>query len=253
MSGPWKAWQPPGRDGSRRSSKARSLWTPGLGRQNHTKEVAVDKQQLQILQNLFETHPTLVAAKNVLESRLLAGGLNLRRHGRPVDLTPEFRQHVDDHWTQFARDVIGSFLVNGFVVISYEEEAPECATTRRRHKRARVRRASGADDGDDAVAIPGGALRRRNIVPIVAPADSYKVGYEMGGRAGYQRVYKVYKTELDNTIDVDEEAVLFIRDPPDNRGTRTHLEPSPQAIRSRTVPEPDRDWRALRLRPSQAT
>jgi hypothetical protein len=178
--------------------------------------VTVDKQQLQILQNLFETHPTLVAAKNVLESRLLSGGLSLRRNGRPVDLTPEFRQHVDDHWTQFARDVIGSFLVSGFVVISYEEEAPECATTRRRHKRKKG--GDGGDGGDGDGAIASGLLRRRNVVPIVAPSDSYKVGFEMGGRAGYQRVYKVYKTELDNTIDVDEEAVLFIRDPPDHRG-----------------------------------
>jgi len=229
MSGQWKSWQQTSRRGDPRgrpffkAPQDSKIWTPGLGRQNQTKEVTVDPQQLQILQNLFETHPTLVAAKNVLESRLLSGGLSLRRNGRPVDLTPEFRQHVDDHWTQFARDVIGAFLIGGFVVISYEEEAPECATTRRRHKRARVRRAGGGEGGEAgeagaAAAASGGALRRRNVVPIIAPADSYKVGFEMGGRAGYQRVYKVYKTELDNTLDVDEEAVLFVRDPPDNRG-----------------------------------
>lgn len=218
MPGPWK---PPPQRGALtgrsffKTPRESSLWTPGLGHQNHAKEVTIDQQQFGILQNLFETHPTLVAAKNVLESRLLSGGLNLRRNGTSVDMTPEFRQHVDDHWTQFARDVIGAFLVGGFVVISYEEEAPECATTRRRHKRARVR--AGAN-GDGGYGGGSAAPRRRNIVPVVAPTDTYKVGFEMGGRAGYQRVYKVYKTEMGNTLDVDDEAILFVRDAPDNRG-----------------------------------
>lgn len=194
-----------------------ALWTPGLGRQSHNKEVSVDSQQLRVLQNLFETHPTLVAAKNVIESRLLAGGLTLRRNGQVVDLTPEFRQHINDHWTQFARDAIGAFLVGGFVVVSYEDEVPECATTRRRHKRARFQKDYKSAKDDSTIAAANGLLRQ-NVVPIVAPSDSYKLAFEMGGRAGYQRVYKVYKSEIDNGLGIDDEAMLFIRDSPDNNG-----------------------------------
>ena len=218
-----------GRSMFNKGGRNSNLFTPGLGRQTHTKEVEVNVEQVRGLQNLFETHPTLVAAKSVLEAQLLSSGLTLKRDGEAVELTPECQQHVDTHWIRFAKDVISGFLVMGFVVVSYENEAPECATTRRRFRKPdQPRRSSNGYDNlasddpepSDGSKSTGLSMRKEATLPIVVPYGACRVTYEMGGRANYQRIYRVYRTGSDDALRTDEDAVLHLRSEPDENGTR---------------------------------
>ena len=65
-------------------------------------------EQASALTKLFNRKPALVAAKMVLHAQLLSGGLTLRRAGEVVELTPQFRRHVERHWLPFAKSVISS-------------------------------------------------------------------------------------------------------------------------------------------------
>ena len=80
----------------------------------------VRRDQLQKLRDIFETHPTIVAAKGVIEARLLGGGLHLKVDGVLAEISPELADHIDDCWLPFARDLVHSVLVCGFAVVSYE-------------------------------------------------------------------------------------------------------------------------------------
>ena len=201
-----------------RSKRPRgSLFTPGLSRDGGAHEVHIDSAQIRVLQGLYETHPTLVAAKSVLEARLLSSGLMMKHNGTPVELTPEFRHHIDDHWIRFSKDLISAYLVYGFAVVSYETEQPECATTRKRHKEKK--NIDGADDSVTRSAMQtGGRLRAAHTVPIVVPPDAYRLSFELSGAGGYNRVYRIHRTRANEAMTLDTESVLFIRDPPDAGG-----------------------------------
>ena len=71
-------------------------------------KVYVNMEQASALTKLFNRKPALVAAKMVLHAQLLSGGLTLRRAGEVVELTPQFRRHVERHWLPFAKSVISS-------------------------------------------------------------------------------------------------------------------------------------------------
>ncbi len=78
------------------------------------------------LEHLFVTSPAVQAARSVLHSQLLSGGLQLMRDGEPLKavefgekgengkakrgITRSFQHHLDLHWLPFARDIIDSFL-----------------------------------------------------------------------------------------------------------------------------------------------
>ena len=68
------------------------VFAPGLGAAgaNAMAQVFVDTQQMTALRNMFERHPTLQAASNVLESQILSSGLTLKLHGERANLTVEF-------------------------------------------------------------------------------------------------------------------------------------------------------------------
>lgn len=201
----------PHQQGQRRNRVRNVLFTPGLSRHPHgQKEVSVAQGQLMALQNLFETHPTLVAASAVLEARLLSGGLTLRRDGTPIDVQPAFREHLDTHWTRFARDLLRQFLVAGFAVASYEKEPRDCATnryrrTRRKGKQATLKRIAEQTFGE-------------LTVPYVAPFPTYRLTWEQVGKAGYVREYRVYRVGIDAQFDPDPDVVLYIATPPDEYG-----------------------------------
>ncbi|MAB86666.1 MAG: hypothetical protein CML51_05100, partial [Rhodobacteraceae bacterium] len=118
-------------------------------------ETRISVLQMQHLRNVFERNPAILAARNVLHSQLLSSGLLLKKDGKSVDVTPLFRQHLDTHWSSFARDVIDSFLIMGFVVVSYErDDVPSATNSIRERKRKRDVNASA------------------NLLPIVAPIGS---------------------------------------------------------------------------------
>lgn len=195
-----------------------NLFTPGLGSQNHTSEVRVNAAQIQGLQNLFETHPTLVAAKSVLEAQLLSSGLVLKRNGNVVDLAPQFRQHIDTHWLQFARDVLSSILVAGYAVVSYEEESQNCATTPHRNRVQDTSSSRGVHSRLQDAGNTGGALRKVTMVPVVVSYAACQIGFQMGGRSNYQRIYQIHRHGHDDALTTDEESILYIRSPPDEFG-----------------------------------
>ena len=204
-------------DFKRPRERPNKLFTPGLMRDGGGNEVHVDAGQIRVLQGLYETHPTLVAAKSVLEARLLSSGLTLKHNGSSVDLTPEFRQHMDDHWIRFAKDLMSAYLVYGLAVVSYEPEQKECATTRKRYK-SNAESGDALDSATRRAIQTGGRLRTVSTVPIVVPPDAYKLSFEMCGVGGYNRVYQIHRTRSDDAMTLDTESVLFIRDPPDGAG-----------------------------------
>lgn len=243
-------------------SRSSKLFTPGFSQPgaNALGQVFVDEVQMNTLRNLFETHPTIVAAAQVLESQILSSPLTLKYHGERTELTPEFRQHIDEHWNRFARDVLKHFIMYGFCVVTFEQELLDCATTLPERKRAYMRSASGSSqDGRASTSYSDGTslmtnavneeprlsstrrgpvdeldelrrfvednvdkVRARTIdpyvVPVVANANSYRLAFEMTGRGGYVRKYRVYRMGDQHGLEADDEVVLFIRDPPDSDG-----------------------------------
>ena len=167
-------------------------------------ETRISVAQMQHLRNVFERNPAILAARNVLHAQLLSSGLLLKKDGKSVEVTPLFRQHLDTHWSSFARDVIDSFLIMGFVVVSYErDDVPSATNSIRERKRRRDVSASA------------------NLLPIVAPIGSYDLGFVMTGRAAMQRSYRVYRRTARSgaaAVEMDDGSVLFMRNPPDEEG-----------------------------------
>lgn len=217
------------------------LFTPGLGHQGFEAETRVNSKQALALEQLFHTHPALLAAKNVLQAQLLKGGLTLKRDGEPVELTTAFKRHIDRTWMPFARLVIEHFVVYGYCVISYEEDenmtlrpepiASEAGVQGRWRpasgpQRDPVGRGSKADRGMDE----GGQRTKegtgrsqpqqqpKNIVPNVAVLGSYDLAFELGGRAGYRRHYKVYNRLSRDSMIVDDGVRIFVMEHPDVHG-----------------------------------
>ena len=188
------------------SRKARDLIGPALGISSgeHPGEHRLNYRQIQALEQLFNTHPAIQAARTILHGQLLSGGIELRRDGEAVELKANFKNHLDEMWVPFARDVVDSFLKFGYVVVSYEEDDQSLA------RQSIKRRRGGAGDGKAAI-----VNEPMNLIPIVPPTDTYEVAYVMGGRAGYKRSYLVYGMAPNMATRIDEEARVVIRQHPD--------------------------------------
>ena len=76
------------------------------------------------LQHLYNTSPSIQAARAILMGQLLSSGVVVRREGRDVNLKSTFSRHLEDVWVPFARTVVDHFLMFGFVCVSLEREAP---------------------------------------------------------------------------------------------------------------------------------
>ena len=88
------------------------------------------------LDQMYSSHPAVMAARSVLHSQLLSGGVQLVRDGEPLKqvkfgekgdngkakqgITKDFQQHLEEHWIPFARDVVDSFLKWGLVPVVFE-------------------------------------------------------------------------------------------------------------------------------------
>ena len=125
--------------GQRKPSKAnKSLLAPSLG--VHTSELGesrVNLQQMHALENLWVSSPPVQAAKTVLHSQLLAGGIQFERGGeklkevkfgetaedgsRKRGITKDFSRHLEEHWLPFARECIDCLLKFGLVPVTFCE------------------------------------------------------------------------------------------------------------------------------------
>jgi hypothetical protein len=177
----------------------------------HAGESRLNLDQVYSIQHLFESHPAVNAARAVLHGQLLSGGVCLKKNGSEVELTAEFKQHLDDVWLAFAGDVIDSFLKWGICVVVYEEndEEERSALRKRAREEAGSKKSRAKQVAEKSPPV---------IIPMVPPLGSYEVAWRMGGRAGYKRKYLVYSTASTHATREDEEARVFLRNHPDTTG-----------------------------------
>ena len=196
-------------EGARRSGKrkASDLVGPALGLVSDGRpgEHRLNRVQMNAIEQLYQSHPAISAARAILHGQLLAGGIEMRRDGEKREVKPAFKAHLDEMWLPFAASVIDSLLKFGFVVIAYEEDE-ESLVARSRARRERREPAAAR------------AAQANNLVPIVPPTDTYDVAYVMGGRVGYKRRYLCYSNAPNETVRVDEEVRVYIREHPDAGG-----------------------------------
>lgn len=204
---------------TRQSVKSNPI-VSSLGNSNGEQgERRLNLKQIYALENLFQGNPAVQAARTVLSGQLLSGGISLRKEGKDVELTPQFKDHLNEVWIPFAQDVIDCFLKWGFVPISYEEFEDE---TRRAFLLAKRRKlaepppiAKGRAKTKPAPQEPASPAV---VIPIVPTLGSYEVAYVMGGRQGYKRDYKLYSNLPGTATREDEEARVIVRQHPDAAG-----------------------------------
>jgi hypothetical protein len=89
------------------------------------RRIVMVSEDLLELRRLYLNESTIRACARILESTVMASGLQLTRAGALVTLKPSFRRHIDQFWTPFSRDVIASVLVSGMCpVILVPKPAP---------------------------------------------------------------------------------------------------------------------------------
>ena len=191
--------------------KSRDLIGPtlGLSTDGRPGEHRLNYSQISALEQLFNTHPAIQAARTILHGQLLSGGIALKRDGEEVVLKSAFQHHLDEVWIPFAQNVVDSFLKFGYCVVSYEEDDQSLA-----QQSIKRRRLPGQSESDKVV----DKKEPINLIPIVPPTDTYEVAYVMGGRAGYKRNYLVYAMAPNQATKVDYEARITVRQDPDSVG-----------------------------------
>lgn len=217
--------------GKRRESRhgGKSLLAPTLG--VHTSDLGEHRlniRQIYALEAMYQTHPAVQAARTVLHSQLLQGGVKLMRNGedaKPVKfgetntdgsrkkgITKDFATHLEDNWLPFAKDIIDSFLKWGFCPVVFQEmEEDEHAVALEQLKREVGMVNSGRKD-----------LRKRDrpraLVPHVPQLGTYEVAWSYAGKYGYTRKYLLYNQAPGNVTREDPTAKIFIRQHPDSVG-----------------------------------
>lgn len=100
---------------------------PGLseaaGDPNSDRTIMSSSEVLE-LKRLYLQEPTIRACVRILESAVLASGIQLTRNGIPVELKPSFERHLSNYWLVFARDVLASVLVTGVVPVILGKKPP---------------------------------------------------------------------------------------------------------------------------------
>ncbi len=187
-------------------TRARDLIGPALGLSSDGKpgEKRLNRAQISAIEHLYSSHPAIQAARTILAGQLLSGGIALRRDGEVVDLKPAFKQHLDEVWIPFARNVMDSFLKFGYAVVVYEEDDESLAVQSAKRRVLGDRQRS--------------AAHKVNMMPLVPTIDTYDVAFVQAGRAGYKRRYLVYSTAPNQATKIDEEARVIVRQQPDVEG-----------------------------------
>lgn len=189
-----------------RGSPGASLLGPTLGiHTNDPGERRLNSANMWAIDSLFNSHPAVQASRTILHGQLIGGGITLKRKGAEIELKPAFKQHIEEMWLPFAKDVIDMFIKFGFCLVSYEEDTHSILTQRRKRPK-----------GPGAPAEP--PKESPNYVPIVPQMGTFEVAYVMGGRNGYKRDYFVYGTAPGRATTIDDEMRLIVRQQPDAVG-----------------------------------
>ena len=216
--------------GRRQSQKhhGKSLLAPTLG--VHTSDLGqhrLNVRQLYAFESMWQTHPAVQAARSVLHSQLLSGGLQLVRGGKVLEdvafgekddegknkqgITKSFKRHLEEHWLPFAKEVIDCFLKWGMapVVLDVLEEPPIVEAIRALKREAGVEGASKRARVDKKPPV---------LVPHVPQLGTYEIAWEPKGKYGYTRSYIVYNNAPGQATREDPEAQVFVRQHPDSVG-----------------------------------
>ena len=225
--------------GARRPGKAKDSYYSGLGPLTAVDgtapgEVKISTDVQFALHHLYETSPSIQAARAILLGQLLSSGLAVRRGGNHVELTDSFAKFLEDKWLVFARDVIDSFLQFGFVVVSLEPDDPPPFSNRRRQATeskesdvgimgdaaaARARKAPiQTDRALSAKAAAELQEQTENLVPIVPDIGTYDLSFLRVGESSYKRKYRIFSTSADMVYREDLNSEVFLRSPPDGVG-----------------------------------
>ena len=187
-------------------------------------EIRISNDTMIALQHLYNSSPSIQAARAILQGQLLSSGCVVRRSGRDVNLKDTFSRHLEDVWVPFARGVIDHFLMFGFVVVSLEEEGPppfanfvkgkQMAATshmgppgdRDAGRRAplsasevRKRKLPITDDSRLDAKISSNKLSGNvNLVPAIPDIGQYELSFVHVGETNYRRQYRIFATNSDN-------------------------------------------------------
>ena len=214
-------------------------------------EIQISNDTMMALTHLYNTSPSIQAARTILMGQLLSSGCIVRRGGQEVKLQDTFARHLRDVWVPFARNVIDHFLQFGFVVVSLEEEnpapfanflkgkalaatsemGPENPQPHNGYKReapdasaARAaKRPIASDARMDRVATaqklatqqPQGT---KNLVPHVPDVGQYQLSFCYVGETSYRRQYRIFATNSDSVYRQDFSSEVFFKSPPDSAG-----------------------------------
>ena len=211
--------------------------------------------QIYEIERLYSTHPAVQAARTVLHAQLFSGGVALFRDGKAqtvkkgndssksqrtsngaassassassssnptrapsesgddanTGIQETFQRHLSTHWLSFAKDVADSFLKWGHVVVVFDLETEEPAK-----RAARLAKAEEKISGPSRKRSEPAVVKR--LIPKVPTLGTYEVGYDHVGRFGYTRTFKVYAQIAGQSMQEDEQAIVFIRQDPDSVG-----------------------------------
>jgi hypothetical protein len=206
-------------------------------------EVRVSSDTMVALQHLYNTSPSIQAARAILQGQLLSSGCVVRRAGKDVPLKETFSRHLAHVWLPFARGVIDSFLMFGFVVVTLEEEGPppfanflkgkEIAAVSsmgpvpadRKRKDppdtagARARKSPVIVDAKADAKVSAAKINSNaNLVPLIPDLGQYEVSFNHSGPSGYRRTYSIFATNSDSVYRQDFSSEIFFKTEPDSAG-----------------------------------
>lgn len=152
--------------------------------------------QITSIDYFYCTHPAISAARSILCGQLFGGGLCLKKSGNIVQLTPNFRKHIDEAWLPFCKDVLDCILKYGLVPVAYDEMDSSIGPI---FKQERKRRSE-----------------IKHVIPMVPANGSYYIGFESNG--AYGRKYCLYPDGQMSMQSADENARVFVFERPDAGG-----------------------------------
>lgn len=200
------------------STGPRAAYTPfGAFATSTVGEIRVRSDQCAAIEQLYNTSPSLQAARAILVGQLLSSGVNLTRSGETVKLRPAFEKHLALHWMPFARTVVDSLLKWGFVVVALEElETAPFANLKRQRTASAV--GPPQTDGRSDLLRGDAASGVGNLVPVVPELGTYEVALTPTGKLGYGRRGRIFTLSPAKAYEEDPEAAVFFRTRPDHVG-----------------------------------
>lgn len=208
------------------STGSKSLLAPTLGvHSSELGESRLNLKQKYALEAMYQTNPAVAAARTVLHSQLLSGGLVMMRDGEVLDevkfgqknpdgsrkkgITKDWKAHLETYWLPFAKHVIDCFLKWGVAPVAFEVVQAEPIDEAIRNLKRTIGITTGKRKVEQSAPV---------LVPVVPALGTYEVAFRAKGVYGYSREYIVYSNAPGIATRVDDEAMVFVRDSPDNVG-----------------------------------